>query len=630
MYHPPTIFLIGEVSSGKSSLLNGLIGAYISKPSLLRGTYEPTKYIFNSSSKDDSNIVKISEECELNSLRGKIIADVKINDAYIEYPLPLRYGLNDFTLIDFPGINDSDDNNQIFLQLINNNIHLADLVIYVTEATKAFLNKSEKETFEHIQKLIEAQLSEGRAIELIIVVNKFDEADDEELNILYNQISKRINIPINKIFRCSSHKLLINTIIKHKISLHIPKFAKREIDKIFQNTKIIVDSKIKNKIDTLNRVDYFDIKFSKNICDDEKKNTTGDIDNFVSFITLFQKKYINKIIDVADKYFDFIISKCIELVQSEAEKKNNDGTSVLLFEKITNLHTMLKSKELNDNILFNVKIKKLVELLISSVDQVSNFQIIKIIYQYVTSIDILYFIFKIIGESKIVSIDTKMFILYYTVTKNIIIKDKSCLYNFYKIVFSNIDVYNSPIIKFYLMDYKKWYKGYSIISTKCLMHKSWYINNLLCLSNIDKELKTLITISITPIKYLKTLRKHNVFDNNILKIIDNNLPLYLDFILEQPLQFDALEHRLFNLEGHFTKDIQSLILYHNILSENKSKEHDSFEFSENAFEFDQNNSAPMKTQSRLPFSLEIQPSPIVSKNKSNIMDVDIETFFKTI
>lgn len=72
---------------------------------------------------DRSNVAQLKEE-DVNSF---IYVTDDVNT------LPLRHRLRPFTLIDFPGINDAEDSEkQLFFGAIQNCVHQADLIVFVT------------------------------------------------------------------------------------------------------------------------------------------------------------------------------------------------------------------------------------------------------------------------------------------------------------------------------------------------------------------------------------------------------------------------------------------------------------------------------------------------------------------
>lgn len=174
-----TIALVGEISSGKSSFLNSLAIGFVSSVSLQRETFQPLWYQFSKENNMDLRILfkKIDEQHAQNEkdrpiltgdkmkpedLEAKVSSMIKIcNDGET---LPTRYGLNDFNVIDFPGLNDSEDSRNDFMKAIENRIDMIDIIFYITDAARAFVSSSEVEQFKSIQKLIEIQKSKSDSL----------------------------------------------------------------------------------------------------------------------------------------------------------------------------------------------------------------------------------------------------------------------------------------------------------------------------------------------------------------------------------------------------------------------------------------------------------------------------------
>ena len=131
-----TIFLIGKVSSGKSSLLNALSGNFISNVSLQRETFNPIKFSFSKEGSAE-NIIELSNKLEEQHKKNEEKRkNLNKDDTLIEaLKLPELYNYDELNIIDFPGLDDSDDKDGHFFNLIKKYIHLADIILYVTDAS---------------------------------------------------------------------------------------------------------------------------------------------------------------------------------------------------------------------------------------------------------------------------------------------------------------------------------------------------------------------------------------------------------------------------------------------------------------------------------------------------------------
>ena len=73
-------------------------------------------------------------------------------------------------------------------------------------------------------------------IDLIVMVNKFDDVTDEMID-MYQQVSKRINLPVDKIFtHHPAHRLFCHTVMQYQLKVLVPQFMKKtEYPKIQRN-----------------------------------------------------------------------------------------------------------------------------------------------------------------------------------------------------------------------------------------------------------------------------------------------------------------------------------------------------------------------------------------------------------
>lgn len=169
------ISVVGKVSVGKSSFINSfyknLCGErewqLIAGSSIKRETFQPHRYIFG----DTKDTIEITKNKNLDVFE---FIDINI--------IPKCHIAS---LIDFPGFDDSGDKRDI-LNLIFDN--MGDITIFVIDAYRPFIDKSEKEYFNRILKKSENLNKNGIFNEVIVVVNKFDYLDDIELNEMFNEM----------------------------------------------------------------------------------------------------------------------------------------------------------------------------------------------------------------------------------------------------------------------------------------------------------------------------------------------------------------------------------------------------------------------------------------------------------
>ncbi|MEM3062686.1 MAG: dynamin family protein [Nitrososphaerota archaeon] len=362
-----TIFIVGEVSSGKSSFVNAISGGFVSNSSLLRETTNPIGIYYESNApyqniKDvTSGLEKIHQENQqkINNLSNLKYEELsKINWINENKPLKALNGLTNFRIIDFPGINDANDTNtQHFLNTINDNINSADLIIFCTDANSAFIKSSEIETFKKIKNMVENQYNKGFYIDLIIVVNKFDSFDNDELNKIYNEIPKSIDYTEKKIFKFSSHKFLIEWIRSNKLRTPIPKFLGQELQKIVKNTNINVTNELKKSVNKENILDGSLIQYNSciecNFFEEENKKSeeSNNLFKILPYLFDFQKSIINKKVIVNHEKIEKYINELKDLY---------DKFPNIIFrdEYVNKEHIKKKVREINNLINYSQKYLK--------------------------------------------------------------------------------------------------------------------------------------------------------------------------------------------------------------------------------------------------------------------------------
>src|SRR5579872_6131585 len=268
------IFLVGEVSSGKSSLLNAIAGGIVSNSSVQRETINPEIYKVDDIDTAEIPFKKIAEVLETKHIINK---KFDRNTTHINDPVSVcdnsgaeiifksHFDLGKFNVFDFPGLNDSTDDLDVFFGCIKSHIHECNCLMYVTKIDSAFINKSEVDIFKKIIDMCCDHYNQcGKLIKVCIVINKFDNLNDISTNCVISDVHDRLkNIIMMKtdmktdnilssisIFCVSSHRLLISNIIQHKLDIPIPKFLHHELKRILQNTNVV---KTKDLVDSIKK-----------------------------------------------------------------------------------------------------------------------------------------------------------------------------------------------------------------------------------------------------------------------------------------------------------------------------------------------------------------------------------------
>ena len=334
-----TIFLIGKVSSGKSSLLNALSGNFISNVSLQRETFNPIKFSFSKEGSAE-NIIELSNKLEYQHKKNEEKRkNLNKDDTLIEaLKLPELYNYDELNIIDFPGLDDSDDKDGHFFNLIKKYINLADMILYVTDASCAFVNSSEIDLIKQLTELILSQQNiHHHYIKFLMVVNKFDLIDDTDLKAIYERIPSKISVSTCDIYRVSSHKLLIDSLIYNKKNMIVPKIMGKEFRKILQTCNVSVNKQLKQTLSEKGIILCDNIEYQNNIdsdilSEDNSDETTGvnykiigDWDSLIDRIQGFGEKLSKGKYEMMDtKYNDLLKKYVLSYKESSYRYNYND------------------------------------------------------------------------------------------------------------------------------------------------------------------------------------------------------------------------------------------------------------------------------------------------------------------
>ena len=173
----PNVCVVGEVSVGKSSLLNLLLGANIFKSSI----GETTKKI--------SKIKKNDDRIIFSELEGNEFKEKQIFERFI-FNKPGSEFLEYLEIVDIPGY-DGSFNNDITNYLMNNDYHI---VLFIIDISKGF----KKNNYELLNMLKNAEPY------ILFLLNKIDLYEDEDKDDIRDLIEKmkqfvEANYPKNKI-----------------------------------------------------------------------------------------------------------------------------------------------------------------------------------------------------------------------------------------------------------------------------------------------------------------------------------------------------------------------------------------------------------------------------------------------
>lgn len=307
---PITIGLCGQVSTGKSSLINAIcMTPMIVSTALMRETFTPERICLRVSGNNDYQklqqiTIESKKQNEKYQTQNLIPEFTEIKNKNQDSPF-ISYLGRDLDIIDFPGINDASDKDGKFFNILEQNLQLCDILMFITQAETAFIHASEIEEFMKIKELVDKLNNNGKYLELLIVVNKFDNPEDQELVNIFNRIQFRENL-----YSVSSHKLLIWNMKQNKIIQKIPREHLHEFNKILKNANVNLDPELCLKIRNGLEINFGNINFSRTLYQeiiDLNFNESGDWQNLldklktIDLIPLKTKSKMN--------YLDSLLSK---------------------------------------------------------------------------------------------------------------------------------------------------------------------------------------------------------------------------------------------------------------------------------------------------------------------------------
>jgi ankyrin repeat protein/GTPase Era involved in 16S rRNA processing len=546
-----TIFLVGEVSSGKSSLFNALAGGIIANSSLQRETFRPEFCSFSRTAEEE-NIQIVSAKLEQahknNESNRKRIAELTESDISTpvticenEMLLPAILGPEKYNIYDFPGINDAEDGDSKFYKAIKNNISVADVIFYVTDATRAFQQGSEVAQFKALQELVDKENKNGHFIEIKIIVNKFDSVHDEDLLDIYERIMEKVGVQRDSIFRCCSHKMMIASIKANELNMYMPVHMRTEMQKIFKTADVIVTSRMKNKLIKDGYISHNEIEYQSQIDDEwlsdekekeiviqkkefkmtikeekvqlsEKNRSDGDWDNILKFIDVFEKNLGQSRIDLLTEKLTNIL-KCF--------KQSNMYQTI---HNICDIEKKMVSKNISPSVFFADIIYNWFELIMSDNNDISR--MVYSLYIYIREKNPIYdeYMIRILEKSYEDKYYHK-FIFYVLMCNNKQLSPKLM----YKVFGSNI-VWRHLNGNYYDVNDAK---------TKDIIVKnnankenvdtlSWIIRDIINLTNLD-SIKKLLMLALTPIKFLRVLDKEGLIPYNLVEEISPSHVIQLKY-----------------------------------------------------------------------------------------------------
>lgn len=324
------IGIIGEVSVGKSTLLNALVSRYLSSTSLKRTTYVP--FIFKNSKHEDEQEY-IEETIKEANEEKKDIEDI------IEFKTKISFSKDDkLILIDFAGVNDGAEKDSKMENVFFNHLSNLDVVLYITDSNSSMTLKSERDFFIKLTQKINENNEKGNIIKLVVVFNKYDDTLDDDEEDETSEVDEIIDDAIEfmsdymtyESFKISAQKMMVKNIIKRssKALSDIPKNVLQKILSEYHGKrkalKLIKKKKLeKSDIDEIEYtkqeeefIDYLgevansynhEINIYNHIkseLDDETQNHSTIIKRLNQYEKYLNIKSIGKLFD--DKYYEYL------------------------------------------------------------------------------------------------------------------------------------------------------------------------------------------------------------------------------------------------------------------------------------------------------------------------------------
>lgn len=208
------IAICGQVSSGKSTAINAIVGKYISETSMKRTTR--SVYTFVPSVDGTDCCTTIKEDIERHNQSDTI------STAEFTTRIPF-VGEDSFTcsLRDYPGFNDGKEDIEGMEKIFYSHLPELDYVIYIIDATCSLLHKSEKEIITNIFDKIKENNDNNKYTRIAFIFNKLDDEEDTERRemihgdkiwLLEQMHDRHIDVSDNWFLSVSFRKMMIYSI----------------------------------------------------------------------------------------------------------------------------------------------------------------------------------------------------------------------------------------------------------------------------------------------------------------------------------------------------------------------------------------------------------------------------------
>ena len=190
-----TFSINGMMKVGKSTFINSILGFPLSKTALQRETLMQPIFTY---SKTKTNNMKIAKKIETinKDLKESNEEITEIQECNFNVKTGLFKSLFNFEnclweMVDSMGLDEIEEkNNKANLNLLLKNTYYTDVYFFITEPRKGFMQGSETKI---LKKLLNDIKNKDITTKLVIIVNRIDEIDDDDVNETMERCKKTVN-----------------------------------------------------------------------------------------------------------------------------------------------------------------------------------------------------------------------------------------------------------------------------------------------------------------------------------------------------------------------------------------------------------------------------------------------------
>jgi len=383
------IGLVSQVSAGKTTALNSILGKYYGQTGMRRTTKKVFSFQHDNNIELDDDTIKQMIELTNNNTENQ-------TDFILNIPIIKNPELN-YIIYDFPGFNDGLESINGMEKLFFDKLPELDYVIYLIDSNNALIHKTEKDLITNIiSKINNNHKNLQKYTKIYFVFNKYDDDISEisemcndattwinqytrhllKNSVIFNRVSFR-NMMVKRILEFSKNKKIAfqNIPVDILLSVFTEFYGKHKSRELLKKNKI-TKKQLNNIVLTYNEHKFFDDlklfttkKYNiewrfyhfENLLKITKENTYSIINNDVKFIVPCNKIQICKQhislkeLDYSKYYnlvIDYIISDLCEICI------NNISIKCFISMKNTGNNNMFSNNEYH-----NINIIKIIELI---------------------------------------------------------------------------------------------------------------------------------------------------------------------------------------------------------------------------------------------------------------------------